>query len=52
MRARWQPTDLASASKGALLFSTLESRAMKNKLDTWQTQASDTSHLATARPGD
>ena len=52
MRARWQPTDLASASKGALLFSTLESRAMKNKLDTWQTQASDTSHIATARPGD
>jgi hypothetical protein len=52
MRARWQPADLASASKGALLFSTLESRIMKNKLDTWPTQASDTSHLAAARLGD
>jgi hypothetical protein len=52
MRARWQPTDLASASKGALLFSTIESRAMKNKLQTWQTQAKDTPHLAAARLGD
>lgn len=52
MRARWQPADLASASKGALLFSALESRAMKNKLNAWPTQATDTSHLAPARPGD
>ena len=52
MRARWQPADLASAGKGALLFSTIESRAMKNRLDTWHTQASDSSHLAPARPGD
>jgi hypothetical protein len=52
MRARWQPADLASASKGTLLFSTLESRAMKNKLDTWQTHARNTPHLAAARRGD
>jgi hypothetical protein len=52
MRAHWQPADLASASKGALLFSTLESRAMKNKLDPWRTQARDTSHLAAAHLGD
>jgi hypothetical protein len=52
MRARWQPADLASASKGALLFSTLESHAMKNMLDTWPTRKNDDSHIATARPGD
>jgi hypothetical protein len=52
MRARWQPADLASASKGALLFSTVESQAMKNKLDSRHTQARDTSNLAAARPGD
>ena len=52
MRARWQPTDLASASKGALLFSTVESQAMKNKLDSRHTQARDTSNLAAARLDD
>jgi hypothetical protein len=52
MRARWQPADLASAGKGALLFSTIESRAMQNKLDTWHTQERDTSHLAAAHLGD
>jgi hypothetical protein len=52
MRARWQPADLASAGKGALLFSAIESRAMKNKLGAWQTQARDTSHIAAAHLGD
>jgi hypothetical protein len=32
MRARWQPADLANATKGTLLFSSLESREMRNKL--------------------
>ena len=38
MRARWQPADLASASKGSLLFSTLESQEMRNKLSAWLAQ--------------
>ena len=38
MRARWQPADLASASQGTLLFSTLESQAMQNKLSAWLAQ--------------
>jgi hypothetical protein len=40
MRAQWQPADLASASKGTLLFSLLESQEMRNRLAAWQTQAS------------
>ena len=32
MRARWQPADLASASKGTLLFSPLQSQEMRHKL--------------------
>jgi len=38
MRARWQPADLASASQGHLLFSTLESQEMRNKLSAWLAQ--------------
>jgi hypothetical protein len=38
MRARWQPTDLASASQGRLLFSSLESQEMRNKLSAWLAQ--------------
>jgi hypothetical protein len=38
MRARWQPSDLASASKGTLLFSPLEAQEMRNKLTTWHAQ--------------
>lgn len=41
MRARWQPPDLASASKGTLLFSTFESQEMQNKLAVWHTRAQD-----------
>lgn len=41
MRARWQPADLASADKGTLLFSTLESREMQKKLAVWHTRAQD-----------
>jgi hypothetical protein len=52
MRARWQPADLASASKGTLLFSTLESQEMRNKLVAWQVQVWPDSQIATARLGD
>jgi hypothetical protein len=52
MRARWQPADLASASKGSLLFSTLESQEMRNKLAPSLAQARDDFHIATARLGD
>jgi hypothetical protein len=38
MRACWQPTDLASASKGTLFFSTRESQEMRNKLAAWHAQ--------------
>ena len=38
MRARWQPADLASASRGRLLFSPLESLEMRNKLSAWLAQ--------------
>jgi hypothetical protein len=38
MRARWQPADLASASMGSLLFSTLESLEMRSKLAAWLAQ--------------
>ena len=38
MRARWQPADLASASQGRLLFSSLESQEMRNKLSAWLAQ--------------
>ena len=38
MRARWQPADLASASKGSLLFSILESQEMRSKLSAWLAQ--------------
>jgi hypothetical protein len=52
MRARWQPADLASASQGRLLFSTLESLEMRNKLLAWHAHARDDSHIAAARLGD
>ena len=52
MRARWQPDDLASASRGALHFSCVESQQMRNKLTTWHTQATIASRIASARPGD
>jgi len=52
MRARWQPADIASASKGTLLFSTSESLEMRNKLAPWHAQGRDDSHIATARLGD
>jgi hypothetical protein len=38
MRARWQPADLASASKGTLVFSSLESQEMQTKLSAWLAQ--------------
>ena len=38
MRARWQSGDLARATKGTLLFSTLESLEMRNKLSAWLAQ--------------
>jgi hypothetical protein len=52
MRARWQPADLASASKGSLLFSTLESQEMRSKLAASHAQARDDSHIVAARLGD
>jgi hypothetical protein len=52
MRARWQPADLASASKGTLLFSTLQSQEMRNKLAPWHAHARDRSPTASARQGD
>jgi hypothetical protein len=52
MRARWQSADLASASKGTLLFSSLESQEMRFKLTARLTQAPHDSHIATARLGD
>jgi hypothetical protein len=42
MRARWQSADLASASQGRLLFSSLQSRKMQNKLATLRIHARDT----------
>ena len=41
MRSRWQPSDLANASQGALLFSPLESQEMRNRLSAWHTHAQD-----------
>jgi hypothetical protein len=41
MRARWQPADLASASHGALLFSSLESQEMRNNLSARHTHTPD-----------
>jgi hypothetical protein len=52
MRARWQPADLASASKGTLLFSTLESKEMRNKLAARHAQGQDDSKVVTAHLGD
>jgi hypothetical protein len=52
MRARWQPADLASASKGTLLFSTLEIQKMRNKLAAWLDPALDRPPIATARLGE
>ena len=49
MRARWQPAELASASKGTLLFSTLEAQKMRNKLAAWLDPALDSPSIATAR---
>jgi hypothetical protein len=52
MRARWQPADLADASQGRLLFSTLQSQEMRNKLTTWHAQTRMASRTATVRTGD
>jgi hypothetical protein len=52
MRARWQSADLASASKGTLLFSTLESREMRKKLVAWLPHQRVDPCFATARLGD
>jgi hypothetical protein len=52
MRARWQPTDLANASQGRLLFSPLESREMRNKLAASHPQVLDEPQVVTARLGD
>jgi hypothetical protein len=52
MCAHWQPAELASASKGALFFSTAESLEMRDKLAARRTHAKDASHIATARLGD
>jgi hypothetical protein len=52
MSARWQPAELMSASQGRLLFPTLESQEMRNKLAVWQAHARGDSHIATARLGD
>jgi hypothetical protein len=52
MRARWQPADLISASKGSLLFSTIESQEMRNKLAARHAHARDDSQIATTRLGD
>ena len=52
MRARWQPADLANASQGRLLFSSLESREMRNKLAASHPQVLDDSQVVTARLGD
>jgi hypothetical protein len=38
MRASWQPADLADASQGRLLFSTLQSQEMRNKFSAWHSQ--------------
>jgi hypothetical protein len=51
MRAVWQTADLASASKGRLLFSTLESREMRNKLMVWHALGTEDDHSATIRLG-
>jgi hypothetical protein len=52
MCARWQPTDLANASQGRLLFSPLESREMLKKLAASHPQVLDDSQVVTARLGD
>ena len=52
MRARWQTSELASARKGTLLFSDVESRQMRNKLTARHRQVRDVSHIVTARLGD
>jgi len=52
MRARWQPADLARASQGQLLFSIIESQEMRHKLDVWQFQTPDDSHIGATRLGD
>ncbi len=52
MRARWQSGELASASKGALFFSTVQSQEMRNKLATWRTHGRNDPRIAAARPGD
>ena len=49
MCPRWQPTDLANASQGRLLFSPLESREMRNKLTASHPQVLADSQVATAR---
>jgi hypothetical protein len=51
MRGRWEAADLASASKGRLLFSTLESREMRNKLTVWHALGTEDDHSASTRLG-
>jgi len=52
MRARWQPADLSSIGRGALLFSPLESQQMQSKLSARQAHVPNASQFAAARPGD
>ena len=51
MRARWQTDDLARASKGRLVFSTLESQVMQNKLAAWHAQGREDSLTTAAHLG-
>jgi hypothetical protein len=52
MRARWQSGELASVSKGALFFSSIQSQQMRNKLATWRTHGRNDPQIAAARLGD
>jgi len=52
MRARWQSGELASVSKGALFFSSIQSQEMRNKLATWRTDGRNDPRIVAARLGD
>jgi hypothetical protein len=52
MRARWQSGELASVSKGALFFSSIQSQEMRNKLAAWRTRGRNNPQIAAARLGD
>ena len=52
MRARWQSGELASVSKGALFFSSIQSREMRSKLAAWRRHGRNDSQIAGSWLGD